>query len=222
METRKLKTRMVNFSIFLGVIFFVGCNTQGEFYDKKFLEGLAEKNRLNWCSIDTTGVDDPVSVCESSVGCQAMLDINMNYLECIPVLSPLPKTDDGGSTDDTTSGGGDTGGDGSNSGSDDTTSGGDDSGDSAGDDEDERNIYEDAVNPGQEYQYLCQRICLENEDDEFDDEGNLVVEEKILVCHFPAGNVGKAHTICVGRPGWENGHSKHELDHEGACNDQDF
>jgi hypothetical protein len=127
-----------------------------------------------------------------------------------------------GGSDDTTSGGGDTGGDGNDSGSDDTTSGGDDSGDDVSDDEDERNIYEDAVNPGQEYQYLCERILLENQEDEFDDEGNLIVEEKILVCHVPSGNPGNAHTICVGRPGWENGHSKHELDHEGACNDQDF
>ncbi len=224
MQTRKLKNNLVNLSILLGVIFFVGCNAQGEFYDKKFLEGLAENQRLNWCSIDTEGVDDPVSVCESSIGCQAMLDINMNYLDCIPVLSPAPATDDTGTGDDTTSGGDGTGDDGSgtDSGSGDTTSGGDDSADGSADDEDERDIYEDSENPGQEYLHICNTRLLETQEDEFDEEGNLVIEEKILICHYPNNDAGKAHTLCVGRPGWENGHSKHELDHEGACNELDF
>lgn len=150
-----------------------------------------------------------------------MLDLNMNYLECIPVLSPNP--DDGSSDggDDTSSGGDDTGTDG---GSDDgTTGGGDDSIDDGSDDnKEERDIYEDSENPGQEYQYLCEQILLETTEDEFDEEGNLIVEEKVLVCHYPNNDAGKAHTICIGRPGWENGHSNHEKDHLGACNELDF
>lgn len=196
MKTRNMEM-MTNTILLLFAAFIAGCNAQGEFYDKVFLKGAGE--RFNYCSIDTEGVDDPVSLCESSSSCQAMYDLNLNYLECIPVLTPNPadSTDDG-----------------------DTSSGGDSGeNDPVGEEEDE--TLEDSQNPGQEFLYLCENL-MEGQEAELDENGSPIEEDNVLVCHFPNDDPSKAHTLCVGRPGWENGHSSHLLDHMGSCNELDF
>ncbi len=40
--------------------------------------------------------------------------------------------------------------------------------------------------------------------------------DKITICHVPPGNPANAHTITVGRNGW-NGHSRHKGDYAGPC-----
>ncbi len=40
--------------------------------------------------------------------------------------------------------------------------------------------------------------------------------DKITICHVPPGNPANAHTLTVGRNGW-NGHSRHKGDYAGPC-----
>ncbi len=55
-------------------------------------------------------------------------------------------------------------------------------------------------------------------------------DHKVLICHLPPGNPANAHSICISKRAYENGHKYHhpntaELqsqDHLGACSDQDL
>jgi hypothetical protein len=42
---------------------------------------------------------------------------------------------------------------------------------------------------------------------------------KIFICHLPGGNPDKANTISIPISEWENGHSNHEGDYLGECDD---
>jgi len=50
-------------------------------------------------------------------------------------------------------------------------------------------------------------------------------ERKSLVCHFPCGNVGNAHTICIGRPALAAHLHRHgdgdDVDYVGPCRVED-
>ncbi|HAZ13409.1 MAG: hypothetical protein A2X86_14705 [Bdellovibrionales bacterium GWA2_49_15] len=116
-------------SLFL-VIIVTGCTPEEGFYEKEFLEAIVKANRTNYCEVDTSKNTDPAATCEAQSGCQVLHDADLNYLSCVPVLSPT--TDSVGNGEGSGGSGGTT--------------------DSGVVLEDE---FEDEENPGQEFSYIC-------------------------------------------------------------------